>query len=152
MSSALCILAPARAPIKLTKLAASVISTSPSVRLVSGTRDEKVSAPAIFYPKKGWAPQPAALRPSYIISPPRLAFCVPVCYIALACDSLFGLGKTVRSTKIRRRNRGEAMQTYDLIVIGSGPAGQSAAIQAAKLGKRVALSEKREVVGGACIN
>src|SRR5438552_5246820 len=44
------------------------------------------------------------------------------------------------------------METYDLIVIGSGPAGQRAAIQAAKLGKRVALIERREVVGGACIN
>src|SRR5438128_3069276 len=41
---------------------------------------------------------------------------------------------------------------YDLIVIGSGPAGQRAAIYAAKLNKRVALIEMREVVGGACIN
>ena len=39
-----------------------------------------------------------------------------------------------------------------MIVIGSGPAGQRAAIQAAKSGKRVAITEKREVVGGACIN
>jgi NAD(P) transhydrogenase len=44
------------------------------------------------------------------------------------------------------------MQTYDLIVIGSGPAGQRAAIQGAKSGKRVALIEKREVLGGTCIN
>ena len=44
------------------------------------------------------------------------------------------------------------MQTYDLIAIGSGPAGQRAAIQTAKSGKHVALIEKREVVGGACIN
>ena len=44
------------------------------------------------------------------------------------------------------------MQNYDMIVIGSGPAGQRAAIQGAKLGKRVALVEKREFVGGACIN
>ncbi|HKP86645.1 MAG TPA: Si-specific NAD(P)(+) transhydrogenase [Blastocatellia bacterium] len=44
------------------------------------------------------------------------------------------------------------MQSYDLIVIGSGPAGQRAAIQGAKLGKRVALIERREVFGGACIN
>src|SRR5438034_5774370 len=44
------------------------------------------------------------------------------------------------------------METYDLIVIGSGPAGQRAAIQGAKSGKRVALIEKREVIGGACIN
>ncbi len=44
------------------------------------------------------------------------------------------------------------MASYDLIVIGSGPAGQRAAIQGAKSGKRVALIEKREVIGGACIN
>ena len=44
------------------------------------------------------------------------------------------------------------MQSYDLIVIGSGPAGQRAAIQAAKTGKKVALIEKRDVVGGVCVN
>jgi NAD(P) transhydrogenase len=41
---------------------------------------------------------------------------------------------------------------FDLIVIGSGPAGQRAAIYGAKMGKRVAVVEAREVVGGACIN
>jgi NAD(P) transhydrogenase len=44
------------------------------------------------------------------------------------------------------------MQLYDLIVIGSGPAGQRAAIQGAKMGKSVAVIERREVVGGTCIN
>jgi NAD(P) transhydrogenase len=44
------------------------------------------------------------------------------------------------------------MQNYDLIVIGSGAAGPRAAIQAAKFGKRVALIEKRESIGGAVIN
>src|SRR6201987_2763062 len=44
------------------------------------------------------------------------------------------------------------MEKYDLIVIGSGPAGQRAAIQAAKFGKRVALVEKLEVIGGTAIN
>ncbi len=44
------------------------------------------------------------------------------------------------------------MQQFDLIVIGSGPAGQRAAIQAAKAGKRVALVERREVLGGVCVN
>jgi NAD(P) transhydrogenase len=44
------------------------------------------------------------------------------------------------------------MQSYDLIVIGSGPAGQRAAIQGAKSGRRVAVIEKREALGGACIN
>lgn len=40
---------------------------------------------------------------------------------------------------------------FDLLCIGSGPAGQRAAIQAAKLGKRVAVVEKRPSVGGACL-
>ena len=44
------------------------------------------------------------------------------------------------------------MPQYDLVVIGSGPAGQRAAIQGAKSGKRVALIERREVIGGVCIN
>ncbi len=41
---------------------------------------------------------------------------------------------------------------YDLIVIGSGPSGQRAAVAAAKLNKRVAVVEARSVVGGVCIN
>jgi NAD(P) transhydrogenase len=41
---------------------------------------------------------------------------------------------------------------FDLIVMGSGPAGQRAAIQAAKLGKRAAIIERRTVIGGGCIN
>ena len=40
---------------------------------------------------------------------------------------------------------------YELLVIGSGPAGQKAAIQAAKLGRKVALVE-REQVGGVSVN
>src|SRR5271155_1429900 len=44
------------------------------------------------------------------------------------------------------------MQTFDMIVIGSGPAGQRAAIQAAKSGKKVALVEKAHCVGGVCVN
>jgi NAD(P) transhydrogenase len=44
------------------------------------------------------------------------------------------------------------MAQYDLLVIGSGPAGQRAAIQGAKSGKKVALIERREVIGGVCIN
>ena len=41
---------------------------------------------------------------------------------------------------------------YDLLVIGSGPAGQRAAIQAAKLNKRVAVVERKAILGGVCIN
>ena len=40
----------------------------------------------------------------------------------------------------------------DLLVIGSGPAGQRAAIQAAKIGKQVVVVEHKSVVGGVCIN
>jgi NAD(P) transhydrogenase len=41
---------------------------------------------------------------------------------------------------------------YDLAVIGSGPAGQKAAIQGAKLGKRVAIIDRADCVGGICIH
>jgi NAD(P) transhydrogenase len=41
---------------------------------------------------------------------------------------------------------------YDVLVIGSGPAGQKAAVQASKLGRRVALVERRHMVGGVCVN
>jgi len=40
---------------------------------------------------------------------------------------------------------------YDLLVIGSGPAGQKAAIQAAKLGRRAAIVERRQL-GGVSVN
>jgi NAD(P) transhydrogenase len=41
---------------------------------------------------------------------------------------------------------------YDLVVVGSGPAGECAAIQASKLGKTVAIIERRSVVGGVCVH
>ena len=40
---------------------------------------------------------------------------------------------------------------YDIVVIGSGPAGQKAAIQGAKAGKRVAVIEREQGVGGGCV-
>ncbi len=46
----------------------------------------------------------------------------------------------------------EAPQEFDLIVIGSGPAGEKGAAQAAYFGKRVALVEKHGLLGGALIN
>lgn len=45
-----------------------------------------------------------------------------------------------------------AEEAFDLVVIGSGPAGQRGAIAAAKLGKRVAIVDQRELVGGVCLH
>jgi len=44
------------------------------------------------------------------------------------------------------------MKKFDVIVIGSGPAGQKAAVQAAKAGKKVALIERDKLLGGACVH
>src|ERR1700758_3772942 len=44
------------------------------------------------------------------------------------------------------------MANYDLIIIGSGPAGQRGAIYATKQGKKVAVVERMRSVGGVCIN
>lgn len=50
------------------------------------------------------------------------------------------------------RQGGSALQHYDIIVIGSGPAGRRAAIQAAKLRKRVLVVERGRRVGGVCVH
>ena len=46
----------------------------------------------------------------------------------------------------------EPEHDYDLLVIGSGPGGQKAAIGAAKLGQRVCVVERRHMIGGVCVN
>ena len=51
-----------------------------------------------------------------------------------------------------RKSSSKPEYDYDMIVIGSGPAGQKAAIAAAKLGRRAAVVERRNMVGGVCIN
>jgi NAD(P) transhydrogenase len=50
------------------------------------------------------------------------------------------------------REPGMSDAEFDLVCIGSGPAGQRAAIQAAKLGKRVAIIERQRTVGGVCVD
>lgn len=44
------------------------------------------------------------------------------------------------------------MREYDIVVIGSGPGGQKAAIASAKLGKSVAIVERGRMLGGVCVN
>jgi NAD(P) transhydrogenase len=46
----------------------------------------------------------------------------------------------------------EVVHDYDLLVIGSGPGGQKAAIAAAKLGRRVGVVERPDMLGGVCLN
>lgn len=41
---------------------------------------------------------------------------------------------------------------YDLLVVGSGPGGHRAAIAAAKLGSKVAIVDRKQMIGGVCIN
>jgi NAD(P) transhydrogenase len=46
----------------------------------------------------------------------------------------------------------DGVNDFDVLVLGSGPGGQKAAIAAAKLGVRVGLIERRNMIGGVCIN
>ena len=41
-------------------------------------------------------------------------------------------------------------QTFDIVVIGTGPGGEGASMQATKLGKTVAVVERHEQIGGGC--
>ena len=45
-----------------------------------------------------------------------------------------------------------AVYNYDVVVLGAGPAGEGAAVNAAKLGRRVAVVEERNMVGGNCVH
>src|SRR5678810_214321 len=59
----------------------------------------------------------------------------------------------IRRTALTDTNHGTMPHPrYDLVVIGSGPAGQKGALAAAKLGKRVALIDRQTSVGGVCIH
>src|SRR5216117_1480888 len=52
----------------------------------------------------------------------------------------------------RKRSAMADVEPFDLVVIGSGPAGEKGAVQAAYFGKRVAVVEKSPALGGACVN
>ena len=44
------------------------------------------------------------------------------------------------------------MYDFDVLVIGSGPSGQKAAIATAKLGRQAAIIERKDMIGGVCLN
>ncbi len=93
---------------------------------------------------------------------PRGELCVSIRWSLCVTNNLQPLQNNERKTTnltvvyLRRSFPGftpkSEMESYDLIVLGSGPAGQRAAIQAVKFGKRAALVEKLEVIGGTAIN
>jgi NAD(P) transhydrogenase len=58
----------------------------------------------------------------------------------------------VRAAGVREGLVAAMAYDFDLLVLGSGPGGQKAAIAGAKLGRRVGVVERRHMVGGVCIN
>jgi NAD(P) transhydrogenase len=61
--------------------------------------------------------------------------------------------RSIRRRDVIGRAAGAVSATheFDLVCIGSGPAGQRAAVQAAKSGKHVAIVEKRRIIGSLCL-
>jgi NAD(P) transhydrogenase len=59
-------------------------------------------------------------------------------------------GQIAPDTKVKSTTSGKF--DYDILVIGSGPAGERAALQAAKLGRRAAIIERHSVIGGVMIH
>lgn len=64
---------------------------------------------------------------------------------------LFPLNAAPKSASANPLTLMKQVYEFDLVCIGSGPAGQRAAVQASKLGKKVALIEKQSCIGGVCI-
>src|SRR5882757_3055674 len=64
------------------------------------------------------------------------------------------IGRPLRTDSPRGLNGGfvTSSDTFDLIVIGCGPAGEKAGAQASYFGKRVAVIERADHMGGSCIN
>src|SRR4051812_25313267 len=74
----------------------------------------------------------------------------PRCPDVRPCEKSGGRGD--RTTSIREATRGMDIEQFDLVVIGSGPAGEKGAAQAAYFDKKVALIEREPVVGGTAAN
>lgn len=58
----------------------------------------------------------------------------------------------IRTAFINKKMGSFSMKNFDVLVIGGGPAGEGAAVQAARAGRTVALLEREHVVGGTCVN
>src|SRR5271157_1524646 len=77
-----------------------------------------------------------------------------------SCDSadsswIYQLDGRVLGTALRDARQEacvKSTESFDLVVIGCGPAGEKAGAQAAYFGKRVAVIERAQAVGGSCVN
>jgi NAD(P) transhydrogenase len=58
----------------------------------------------------------------------------------------------IRTPFINKKSGSFTMKNFDVVVIGGGPAGEGAAVQAARAGRTVALLEREHVIGGTCVN
>ena len=70
----------------------------------------------------------------------------PIMIASIACSQPLQENTVLPTTEANNNN------VYDLIVVGSGPAGQKAAICAAKMRKKVAVVERKRTIGGVCVH
>src|SRR3984957_18319717 len=73
------------------------------------------------------------------------------CIAVLRCAAVLSLSRATLPISALPRQTG-AVHDFDVLVIGSGPGGQKAAIAAAKLDRRVAIVERPDMLGGVCLN
>lgn len=71
---------------------------------------------------------------------------------SLRCARYFSVDSSTSLNECSRTIRVPDEMVFDLVVVGSGPSGQKGAINAAKMGKRVAVIDKRSMIGGVCVH
>ncbi len=101
------------------------------------------------------APAPAASAPAPASSPapaPAAAAAAPAPAAAPAQPTAAPAAPTAGPAPQAATYTGSADAEFDLIVLGSGPGGYSAAFRAADLGLKVALVERYATLGGVCLN
>src|SRR5262245_19432009 len=73
-------------------------------------------------------------------------------FLSLSVGAVISFGYTVGPQAARGGSVEQGHYDYDLLVIGSGPAGHHAALEAAKAGKHVAIADRNFDLGGVCLH
>src|SRR5262249_43846444 len=92
----------------------------------------------------------AHTRPRGSRTSPSRDTAVAACFLCIPHSVPVNLG--VNSAPYDAAPQGGPVDEYEVLVIGSGPAGQKAAIAAGKLGRRAAIVERADMLGGVCVN